>query len=131
MGVRPSNASARCQSSAGRSARAGANAALRERPANTQARLAAATGRDKTRLIPILDRLEQRGLLRRGTDPADRRNRTVDLAESGRALVAQCQDGIRRMERDLLTDLPDADRDSFIGLLERVAELVARRRPGP
>jgi DNA-binding MarR family transcriptional regulator len=74
--------------------------------------------------------LEQRGLLRRGADPADRRNRIVELTESGRVLVAQCQDGIRRMERDLLADLPDADRDSFIGLLERVAELVARRRPG-
>ena len=33
-------------------------------PAQTQARLADAVGRDKTRLIPILDALEARGLLR-------------------------------------------------------------------
>ena len=38
-------------------------------PAQTQARLAEAVGRDKTRLIPILDALEARGLLVRGQIP--------------------------------------------------------------
>ena len=57
-------------------------------PAQTQARLAEAVGRDKTRLIPILDALEARGLVTRAPDPADRRNKTVALtapaARSGR-----------------------------------------------
>src|ERR687896_2419441 len=39
-------------------------ATLARGPASTQSELAAASGRDKTRLIPILDRLEARGLLR-------------------------------------------------------------------
>jgi DNA-binding MarR family transcriptional regulator len=99
--------------------------ALREAPAGSQARLAEATGRDKTRLIPILDRLESAGLVSRMPDRADRRNRIVELTESGRELVAVCQDGIRRMERALLADLPVADREAFVSLLQRVTDVVA------
>ncbi len=98
--------------------------ALRDGPAQSQSRLAAATRRDKTRLIPILDRLEGQGLLRREPDPADRRNRIVDLTEPGRALVADCQGAIRRMEHELLAELPEADRVSFITQLERVSALL-------
>lgn len=98
--------------------------ALRDGPAQSQARLASATRRDKTRLIPILDRLEERGLLRRDPDPADRRNRIVELTESGRALVADCQRAIRLMEYELLAELPETDRVSFIAQLERVSTLL-------
>lgn len=55
--------------------------------APTQAQLAAAVGRDKTRLITILDRLETRGLLSRTPDPDDRRNRIVTLTEAGATLL--------------------------------------------
>lgn len=99
--------------------------ALRDGPARSQARLAEVTGRDKTRLIPILDRLADAGLVGRRPDPADRRNRIVQLTDPGRALVDACQGGIRRMERDLLAELPEADRAAFVDLLRRVTELVA------
>ena len=52
-------------------------AALDSGPAPTQAQLSGSTGRDQTRLIPILERLETRGLLGRAPDPADRRRRVV------------------------------------------------------
>ena len=98
--------------------------ALRDGPVHSQARLAAATGRDTTRLIPILDRLEQRALLRRTPDPADRRNRVVELTGSGAELVASCQAEIRRMEARLLADLPEDERVTLIAALERVADLL-------
>jgi len=104
--------------------------ALRHGPAHTQARLAAATGRDTTRLIPILDRLEARGLLRRTPDPADRRNRIVRLTDEGTELVTACQSAIRRMEARLLADLPSDERAAFIAQLERVAVLIAGPRDG-
>ncbi|HEX4252240.1 MAG TPA: MarR family transcriptional regulator [Pseudonocardia sp.] len=104
--------------------------ALRHGPVHTQARLAAATGRDTTRLIPILDRLEARGLLRRTPDPADRRNRIVRLTDAGTALVTDCQAGIRRMEARLLAGLQDDERAAFITQLERVADLIAGPRDG-
>jgi DNA-binding MarR family transcriptional regulator len=99
--------------------------ALRDGPVQSQARLAAHTGRDTTRLIPILDRLETRGLLRRTPDPADRRNRIVALTDAGSELVTACQGAIRQLEARLLTELPDAERVEFIAALERVADLVA------
>jgi MarR family transcriptional regulator, organic hydroperoxide resistance regulator len=89
-------------------------------PTQTQARLAEAVGRDKTRLIPILDRLEARGLLRRTPDPADRRNKVVALTADGRALRAAIAADIRLAEERLLTPLADAERRIFRELLGRL-----------
>jgi DNA-binding MarR family transcriptional regulator len=96
-------------------------------PAPTQSELAAAVGRDKTRLIPILDRLEARGLLRRTPDPADRRNRVVALTAVGRELVASCRAGIRQVEAELLADLDPDERATFVAVLDRLADAVRDR----
>jgi MarR family transcriptional regulator, organic hydroperoxide resistance regulator len=90
--------------------------------APTQATLAAAVGRDKTRLIPLLDRLEARGLLRRTPDPDDRRNRIVALTPEGRALVVRCRDGIRAIEDELLAGLAPDERTGLRRLLTRAAD---------
>jgi DNA-binding MarR family transcriptional regulator len=90
--------------------------------APTQATLAAAVGRDKTRLIPLLDGLEARGLLRRTPDPDDRRNRIVALTPEGQALFARCRDGIRAMEDDLLAGLATGDLPRLRVLLGQAAE---------
>lgn len=89
--------------------------------APTQAGLAAATGRDKTRLIRNLDRLEHRGLVTRSPDPADRRNRVVALTRKGRRTVDSCRTGIRAMEEELLGGLRPADRAGFERALVRLA----------
>jgi DNA-binding MarR family transcriptional regulator len=99
--------------------------ALQAGPAQSQSRLSELTGRDRTRLIPILDRLVDAGLVLRQPDPADRRHHIVRLTDAGRAKVLDCQRGIREMERQLLGELPESDRASFVALLERVTELVA------
>jgi DNA-binding MarR family transcriptional regulator len=96
--------------------------ALEDAPAPTQSELAAAVGRDKTRLIPILDRLEVRGLLRRTADPDDRRNRIVALTEAGRVLVTSCRAGVREVEAELLAPLDPAERTTFVTVLDRLAD---------
>jgi DNA-binding MarR family transcriptional regulator len=87
--------------------------ALTEQAAPTQAQLAAATGRDKTRLIGNLDRLEELGLVTREPNPADRRNRVVSLTAEGRRVLERCRAEIREMERDLLRGIPADDRAAF------------------
>lgn len=87
--------------------------ALSDGDASTQAGLSAATGRDKTRLIDNLDRLEQRGLVTRTPDPADRRNRIVSLTAEGRQVLRQCHAAIGAMEEELLAGLPPAERAAF------------------
>jgi DNA-binding MarR family transcriptional regulator len=89
-------------------------------PTQTQARLAEAVGRDKTRLIPILDALEARGLLARTPDPADRRNKIVSLTGPGRALRKAVSTAIRAAEEELLQPLDAAERRTFRALLGRL-----------
>ena len=91
-------------------------------PAQTQARLAEAVGRDKTRIIPILDALEARGLLDRSPDPADRRNRIVTLTEPGNALRTAVARAISAAEEDVLGPLDASERRTFRELLERIYE---------
>jgi len=90
--------------------------------APTQAQLATAVRRDKTRLIAILDRLESRGLLHRTPDPDDRRNRIVTLTDAGSTLLADCRRDIRAMETDLLSTLSAPDQTAFIRALSTLAE---------
>jgi DNA-binding MarR family transcriptional regulator len=94
---------------------------LEHGPAPTQAQLAAATGRDKTRLIATLDRLQARGLVDRQPDPADRRNRIVGLTGAGRALLVDCRRAIRAMEADLLAAVAPDDAATFIRCLTDLA----------
>jgi DNA-binding MarR family transcriptional regulator len=98
--------------------------ALLTGPASTQSTLAAAVGRDRTRLIPILDRLETRGLLLRTPDPADRRNRVVTLTRPGHELVESCRAGIREVEAELLSVLDPGERAAFVAALDRLADAV-------
>jgi DNA-binding MarR family transcriptional regulator len=91
---------------------------LGDGPAPTQAQLAATTGRDKTRLIPILDRLEQQQLITRVPDPADRRNRVIALNDRGRAKLKECRRAIRALENQLLSGLAPADRTFFLQALQ-------------
>lgn len=102
-------------------------AELEHGPARTQGQLAEAIGRDKTRLIPILDRLGDRRLVERTPDPADRRNRIVALTQDGRALLAACRADIRALEDRLLADLLPAERATFITTLERLLTAIPSR----
>ncbi|MEW1653931.1 MarR family winged helix-turn-helix transcriptional regulator [Streptomyces sp. NPDC093707] len=87
-------------------------------PIRTQAALADAIRADKTRIIPVLDDLESRGLIQRRPDPADRRVRLVSLTPEGRRLRDAVQADIQRGEERLLAHLPATDREAFVrGLL--------------
>jgi DNA-binding MarR family transcriptional regulator len=102
-------------------------AGLESGPAPTQLQLADAIRRDKTRLIPILDRLEARGLVHRQPDPSDRRNRVVELTDSERALLGSCRQAIRAMEAELLRVLEPSERAIFLTALEKLVRAAATR----
>ena len=81
--------------------------ALRDGPARAQASLAAAINADKTRLIPVLDDLQKRGLIEREPDPADRRVRLLGLTPEGRRLQQAVQAEIRKGEEIILAKIKD------------------------
>lgn len=97
--------------------------ALTDGPTRTQAALAAGIGADKTRLIPVLDDLQQRGLIEREPDPADRRVRLLGLTPAGRRLHGAVRTDIRTAEEELLagSGAPPTDRDAFVRVLRTLA----------
>ncbi|HEX5204971.1 MarR family winged helix-turn-helix transcriptional regulator [Paractinoplanes rhizophilus] len=97
--------------------------ALRDGPARAQATLAAAIGADKTRLIPILDDLQRRGLIERDPDPADRRVRLLQLTPEGRTLQKAVQKDIRAAEEAILAGTED--REAFVRALEALSRAVS------
>lgn len=95
--------------------------ALRDRPTRTQAALAAAIGADKTRLIPVLDDLQRRGLLVREPDPADRRVHLLSLTPAGRTRQQAVQADIRAAEESLLAGLATEHRTGFLTALHALS----------
>lgn len=90
-------------------------------PAPTQLALAGAIGHDKTRLIGVLDDLEDDGLLRRRADPADRRARIVELTDAGIERLRAARAEIRALEAEELAGLTGRERTALFAALERLA----------
>jgi DNA-binding MarR family transcriptional regulator len=64
-----------------------------------------------------VDRLEERGFVRRLPDPSDRRGVLVRLTDQGRGTVDGALDGLLSREVDLLAALDGSDRKALAGLL--------------
>jgi DNA-binding MarR family transcriptional regulator len=97
-------------------------------PGLSQKELAARSRRDPTRLIGNLDALEERGLITRTVDAADRRRRTVRLTGAGREVVRDTRRQIRAMEAGLLAALPPGDQATLRQHL--AVTLRSLREPG-
>jgi DNA-binding MarR family transcriptional regulator len=96
--------------------------ALAEQPVRTQAALAQAINADKSRIIGVLDHLQQRGLIRRQPDTSDRRVHLLSLTPAGERLRGSVQAAIRDSEEEVLAALPPADRDAFLRSLTALSE---------
>ncbi len=94
---------------------------LIRRPAPNQLTLAREIRHDKTRLITLLDRLQERGLVSRVPDPDDRRSHIVSITNKGRELYATARGGIRAMETELLAALGPRQRASLLATLPLLA----------
>jgi DNA-binding MarR family transcriptional regulator len=90
---------------------------LAEEPIRTQAALADAIRADRTRIIDVLDDLQDRGLISRRPDPADRRARLLSLTDGGRQLRDAAQAAIQSREEQLLSLLEPGTRAAFLDAL--------------
>ncbi|MGH3725887.1 MAG: MarR family winged helix-turn-helix transcriptional regulator [Mycobacterium sp.] len=96
--------------------------ALRDNEASSQASLADAIGADRTRIITVLDDLQNRKLINRQPDPVDRRSNLLSLTASGRKTVTTAQKAIQDNEKQILAGVPSSDRDAFLRVLRHLAE---------
>src|SRR5580704_8330586 len=86
------------------------------------AALAEAINADKSRIISVLDELQERGLIHRQPDEADRRVHLLSLTPAGDQLRRSVEAAIRHREEQVLAVLPPADRDAFLGSLKALYE---------
>ncbi|HLK75454.1 MAG TPA: MarR family transcriptional regulator [Streptosporangiaceae bacterium] len=96
--------------------------ALVDQPVRTQAALAQAINADKSRIIGVLDELQERGLIRRQPDEADRRVHLLSLTPAGDRLRRSVEAGIRRREEEVLAVLAPGERDAFLESLKALYE---------
>src|SRR6476661_496719 len=77
---------------------------------------------DKSRIIGVLDDLQQRELIKRQPDAADRRVHLLSLTPAGDRLRRSVEAAIRRSEEEVLATLPADDREAFLRSLKSLYE---------
>jgi DNA-binding MarR family transcriptional regulator len=104
---------------------------LYDSPGIEQAALAARLGIDRASTSQMVDRLEQKGIVERCMDSADRRVRLLRLTPAGRKLRRRLQPKLDAVNNRILSPLAPSERKVLLDLLVRVVEgNRAHARPG-
>lgn len=90
----------------------------------TVSQLGAAAGTRPTTLTSVLDRLERRGHITRGTLAGDRRSVLVELTDSGQAAAAVIRQTLTALESRALDGLP---RDAITGFYAVVDAFIKEK----
>jgi DNA-binding MarR family transcriptional regulator len=91
----------------------------------TQHAVGTALSLDPSNVVGLLNELEERGLLSRRRDPADRRRHIVELSTAGAEGLAQASRGLGVVEDDLFKTLTAQERATLHGLLARAVGALA------
>jgi DNA-binding MarR family transcriptional regulator len=92
---------------------------LSDRGPMTQHAFGSALSLDPSNVVGLLNELEERSLITRQRDPADRRRHIVSLSPVGAGEVEQSVAQMRRIEDGLLAALSPAERALLVDLLTR------------
>jgi len=85
-----------------------------------QTRVGNALGIDRSTLVAVIDRLEERDLVARTPSPTDRRSHALVLTEAGERYLAELLPQVREHERQIATKLSKGERATLIALLTKV-----------
>ncbi|WP_421956433.1 MarR family winged helix-turn-helix transcriptional regulator [Polaromonas sp.] len=92
----------------------------------TQKELAACVGIDGSTLVRLLDSLEERQLVERHNDPADRRTRHIVITPAGKLLVVQIRKELQRPEAQMLEGLSPTDMAAMVKSFEKIQRNLLR-----
>lgn len=91
--------------------------ALLHYPGSDQVTLGAEMGIDRTNVADVLERLAERGLVRRERSAHDRRMMLASLTPEGARLTREMQGAMQRAQDRLLAPLPPEERARFMAML--------------
>jgi MarR family transcriptional regulator, temperature-dependent positive regulator of motility len=90
--------------------------AIHSHPATDQARVAEMIAYDRATIGGVIDRLEQKGWIRRVVSERDRRARELSLTAEGKRVRSALLPIVRDLQDEILQPLNSADRASFLKL---------------
>jgi DNA-binding MarR family transcriptional regulator len=96
-------------------------ALLGEGVRETQATIAEALGRDPSRLVALLDSLEERGLIVRQRDPLDRRRHVVSITAEGARQLSRLREMAKQLDNEFFAPLDPESRQAFHQMLLQLA----------
>lgn len=79
----------------------------------SQGEVARRMGIDRTTMVALIDELEQKGLVQRRQDPADRRKNVVALTGTGRDTLRRANQARQEAERRFLSPLGPGEQELF------------------
>jgi DNA-binding MarR family transcriptional regulator len=90
-------------------------------PGQSQQEIARTLGTPPSRLVLLIDGLEERGLIERRRNPDDRRHHAVHLTGAGTSFMQQLASVGAAHEDDICAGLDSSERALLAALLERIA----------
>jgi len=96
--------------------------AIAHHPATDQARVAEAIAYDRATIGGVIDRLEQKGWVRRVVSERDRRARELSLTPDGQRVLRDLLPVVQDLQNDVLAPLNAADRARFLKLARQLVQ---------
>jgi len=87
----------------------------------TQQAIGEMLGIPPSRMVALVDSLEERRLLERRMSPSDRRARALHLTESGRLLLIEAMTAAASLERIVTAGLDEEQRTKLFAMLDLIA----------
>lgn len=94
-----------------------------EIPNVDQASLSSMIAFDKTTIVKVLDRLEEKGLITRERSETDRRRQLLNATKRGQEVVRQIEPMINRCEERILAPLSAPDKRRFMEMLTQIVRV--------
>lgn len=97
----------------------------------TSSELADAFEVNKSAITAIINRMADKGLIKRTRDENDRRVVYLTLTEEGNTLYHTCQEKIQFLVESIITQFEESEIKNFINTFEKLAEILANKENLP